>query len=188
MAKRPSHNLEKQSNLSDLLRSKVDQSIVYQTLPSRENLSRNTQHDTPDEIIGHEKTGTVAASVGEFMRADSLNDDRKIDIISNAARIEMPDEAEFPDKFEFEIYRLRARVVELECVVRDKDARISTAIAMLEDEALMWRTVMFDHVKETFGRIKRRMGKIESTLSDLKDIQPHVYPKLEIPARWRKDK
>src|SRR6478736_409431 len=48
--------------------------------------------------------------------------------------------------FQFEIIRLRRRVDELECIVRDRDSRVITAIAMLEDELVMYRSLLHDHV------------------------------------------
>jgi len=126
-------------------------------------------------------TGTRIAS-----SRSQMDDGEKIGLVANDPCSIILPEAGFTDKFKLEIYRSRRRIEELECLARDKDERISRAIAMLEDCALMWRRVLHDDVKETYGGIRRRMIKIDSALSYLKDLQPHVFPRLEIPDRWKK--
>lgn len=115
-------------------------------------------------------------------------DTEPVHLVGNAAKVEVIDRLDFPDRFQLEVYSLRRRVEELQGIILDKNDRLSKAIAMLEDEALMWRTVMYDHVDETYGKIKRRMIRIDSTLATLKDIQPRHYPPLEIPDSWKSGK
>jgi len=109
-----------------------------------------------------------------------------VDLIGNAGVIEIPDDAGLPDAYEFEILRLRRRVDELECTVKDRDRRNVRAIAMLEDELQMWRTFLHDHVSESHSEIQRRVARIESTLMVLKDIGGQVYPEMQLPERWKK--
>jgi hypothetical protein len=84
-----------------------------------------------------------------------------------------------PDDYQFEIYRLRRRVAELECAIHDRDDRIRRSLASLEDELLFWRTFLHDKVGETVGQIQRRVIRLESTLAFIKNPQPLIYPKLE---------
>lgn len=115
-----------------------------------------------------------------------FKDDEHVVLISNTSKVEVIDRQEFPDRYQLEVYSLRRRVEELECLVHDKNDRLCKAIATLEAELLMWNAVMYEHLPETYGQIKRRMIKIQGTLSDLKDLQPRYYPKLEIPEQWKK--
>jgi hypothetical protein len=101
-------------------------------------------------------------------------------IIVNAATIDRLSDNEFPDKYQLELYRLRRRVADLEAVITDKNDRIGHCLAMLEDEILFWRTYMQHGIGETLGQLDRRIGRLESTLAFIRDIQPHVVPPLEI--------
>jgi len=109
-----------------------------------------------------------------------------IDMISNAGVLDTPNAEQIPNNYQFEIIRLRRRVDELECIVRDRDSRVVSAIAMLEDELAMYRTLLHDHVAETHDGIKRRVLSLESTLETLKAKGSKFYPALEIPERFRK--
>jgi hypothetical protein len=106
--------------------------------------------------------------------------------INNAPPIQEPISNDIPTEHEFEIYRLRRRVAELESAISDRDDRIRHSLASLEDELLFWRTFMLDKVGETLGQLHRRIGRLESSLAFIKDIQPHIYPPLQIPAQWKK--
>src|SRR5690242_20002933 len=76
-----------------------------------------------------------------------------VDIIGNAGVLDSPDDSHIPNRYEFEIIRLRRRVEELECIVRDRDSRVVSAIAMLEDELVMYRTLLHAHIAETHDGI-----------------------------------
>lgn len=108
-----------------------------------------------------------------------------VEIISNAGVLSIPDEKDVPNEYEFEILRLRRRVEELECTVHDRDERNVKAMAMLEDELQMWRTLMQDHVQETHGGIQRRIIRLESTLLTLREKGSRAYPALSIPEAWK---
>ena len=144
---------------AESLVSSVDQTISYQTLPSPEELGRNTQTPPGLDIIGR-KPGPRIASTDEAM---------PVDLISNAGALIVPDESSIPNEYEFEILRLRRRVDSLEDAVREKNERNVHAIAMLEDELQMWRCFMHEHVAETHDGIRRRVLRIESTLMTLKE-------------------
>jgi len=109
-----------------------------------------------------------------------------VDMISNAGVIDSLDDGEIPNDYEFEIIRLRRRVDELECIVRDRDSRIVSAIAMLNDELTMYHTLLHAHVAETHGDITRRVLRIKSTLDTLTSKESKFYPPVEVPERWRK--
>ena len=141
------------------LASSVDLTISYQTLPSPEELGRNTQPPPGPDII-RRKPGPHIASSDEAM---------PVDLISNAGLLVIPDESTIPNEYEFEILRLRRRVESLECVVREKNARNVHAITMLEDELQMWRMFMHEHIAETHDGIRRRVLRIESTLMTLRE-------------------
>src|SRR5678816_504899 len=102
-----------------------------------------------------------------------------VDMISNAGVTNTPDADQIPNDYQFEIIRLRRRVDELECIVRDRDSRVVSAIAMLEDELTMYHTLLHDHVAETHDGIKRRTLSLESTLETLKAKGSKFYPPLE---------
>ena len=113
------------------------------------------------------------------------NDDKApVGMIANAGQLSPLED--IPDAYRLEVFRLRRRVAELEMTIRGKDLRIVRAIAMLEDELQMFRTLMYDHIAETHGGIQRRMAHIRATLEYLKDINAGPVPPLEIPERWRK--
>jgi len=111
---------------------------------------------------------------------------QELNFISNAGALNTPDDKEIPSGYEFEILRLRRRIDELECIVRDRDRRIVSAIAMLEDELMMYRTLLHAHVAETHDGVQRRTLRIESTLGTLKEKGSKFYPPLELPKRWQK--
>ena len=106
--------------------------------------------------------------------------------ISNAPGTNVPDDETWPDRYQFEIQRLRQRITQLECTVRDKDERIVRALAMLNDELQFWRTFLLDKVGDTRGGIQRRVVRLESTTAFLIDKQSHIYPQFDVPARWQK--
>lgn len=114
---------------------------------------------------------------------DFIDSSNPVSLIANAGSIDTP--AEIPDEYQLEIYRLRRRVTELEFTIRGKDQRIVRAIAMLEDDLQMFRTLMYDHVTETHGGITQRMARLAATLDYLKDIN-YPAPPLELPAHPRK--
>lgn len=155
----------------------VDPTISYQTLPSPERSGANVKDEPAGDIIGH-SDGTGVA----------LNPDmnQKVFPVSNAPALDVPDGPEIPDEYQFEIYRLRARIIELENIVRDKDDKLRHALTALEDELLFWRTGLDDRVWETLGTIFRRVQRLESAIANLKDRSPKHYPPLEVPARWTK--
>ena len=119
-------------------------------------------------------------------RDNQCADDEAANLISNSAVIDAPDDREIPDRYEFEMIRLRRRVAELECIVRDRDDRIVRALSMIEDELSFWRSFLHDHVADTMGGIMRRVGRLESSLDYLKEKGSRFYPPLEIPAAWKK--
>lgn len=106
--------------------------------------------------------------------------------ISNAPQLEVPDD--FPDKYKFELTRLRNRVKNLEADLKDKDGRLLKALGMLDDELMFWRTFLNLHVGESLGQINNRVNRIVGTIDYLKDRQPHVFPALELPERWKQKK
>ena len=160
-----------------------DQFISYQTLPSCENNGANNQGSPPPDIIGHKLHGRALANVPGVPRHRGSD---TVDMIANAGVENAPDADQIPNDYQFEIIRLRRRVDQLECIVRDRDSRVVTAIAMLEDELVMYRTLLHDHVAETHDGIKRRVIRIETTLQTLKAKGSKFYPPLDIPERWQK--
>ena len=109
-----------------------------------------------------------------------------VDMIANAGVENASDADQIPNDYQFEIIRLRRRVDELECIVRNRDSRVVAAIAMFEDDLVMYRTLLHDHVAETHDGIKRRVIRIETTLQTLKAKGSKFYPPLDIPERWQK--
>lgn len=107
-------------------------------------------------------------------------------MIGNAPVIENESESNFPDKYKLEIYRLRRRVADLESTLMDKNDRVVKAIQILESEAAMFRQIIYDDVRETYGQIKQRMIKIDGALQELKHKGSRYYPPLEIPEAWQK--
>lgn len=114
------------------------------------------------------------------------DDDIVVKVIANAPEIEQPLDSEIPNDYQFEIFRLKRRVAELEIIVLDKDTRIRRSLTMIEDELLFWRTGILDHVWEKMGAIQKRIVRLEATLTYLRDIQPHNVPRLEPPVAWKK--
>lgn len=106
--------------------------------------------------------------------------------ISNAPVVTAPADSEVPDRHEFEVMRQRRRVLELECIVRDRDDRIVKAIGMIEDELAFWRTYLHDHVGETMAGISRRVGRLESARDYMTVKGSRYYPPLEMPEGWKK--
>jgi hypothetical protein len=113
-------------------------------------------------------------------------DDTTVNPIANAPRIEAPVDSSVPNEYQFEIYRLRRRVDELECIVKDRDERLVRAISIIEDELQFWRTGLHQHVWETTGAVTRRVLRLESVMSYIKEAGAHFWPALDIPERWRK--
>ena len=107
-------------------------------------------------------------------------------MIANAGELKSADAGDIPNDYQFEIMRLRRRVDELECIVRDRDRRVVAGIAMLEDELAMYRTLLHEHIAETHDGIMRRIIRIESALATLKAKGSTYYPPLPIPKRWQK--
>ena len=161
----------------------LDQDISYQTLPSYENSGANDHQDTTPDIIGHKLRGAAIAPP-PYVRPKP--EQQELNFISNAGALNTSDDKEIPSGYEFEILRLRRRVDELECIVRDRDRRIVSAIAMLEDELMMYRTLLHAHVAETHDGVQRRTLQIESTLDTLKEKGSKFYPPLPIPKHWQK--
>lgn len=170
----------------------LDQYISYQTLPSPRKHGKNAKVMPHREIIGHCENGpdiAPALRVRNTKPQGTLADsDEPAHLISNAGVIEIPDERDLPNEYEFEILRLRRRAQELECTVRDKDERIVRAIGMLEDELQMYRTYLHERVGETHGGIMRRVLRLEATLNFLKDPNARVYPDLSVRDSWKKGK
>jgi len=94
--------------------------------------------------------------------------------IKNTGTVNIPDDTNIPDEYQFEILRLRRRIEELESAVRNRDERTLRAMAMLEDELQMWRTFMRDHVTETYDGIRRRIVRIDSTLMTLRETSNRI--------------
>lgn len=163
----------------------LDKNIAYQTLPSVENKSTNIQTKPQADIISHKPKGPPIA-YPDLAVPQKFNSDEPVNVISNAALLDIPDAKDVPTKHEFEIMRLRRRILELDAVVRDKDARIVRAIGALEDELQLWRTYLHDHVGETMGSLLRRVIRLESTADYLRDKGAHVAPSLDIPSKWAK--
>ncbi len=156
---------------AESLAPSVDQTISYQTLPSTEELGRNSQPPPGLDIIGRQPGPRIASS----------DTTMPVDLIRNAGAIIVPDEGTIPNEYEFEILRLRRRVDSLEDAVRGKNERNLHAIAMLEDELQMWRSFMHEHVAETHDGIRRRILRIESTLMTLKEsggLAPLIQSKM----------
>ena len=161
----------------------LDRSISYQTLPSPENRGTTGQMGPSPNIIGHKLRGALLA------KSEGVSDSRDktpADMIANAGALKAFSDEEIPNDYQFEIIRLRRRVEELECLIRDRDRRVVAAITMLEDELAMYRALMHDHIAETHDGIRRRTLRIEATLNTLKEKGSKLYPPLEIPKRWRK--
>lgn len=166
----------------------LEPNISYRKLPTSEDQSRNDQTEPRPTIIG-QKSGSalaihpaIAPMVPASKHTASAETPR---LISNAGELDIPDDAGVPDEYKFEIFRLRRRIAELECTVRDRDERNVRAISMLEDELQFWRTFMHDHVGDTHDGIQRRIVRIESTLLRLREKGSKFYPSLEIPDRWK---
>jgi hypothetical protein len=116
------------------------------------------------------------------------NTDAAADIIANAPAVVAPSTPDLPDEYQLEIYRLRRRVAELECIVKDRDERIIRAISMIEDELQFWRSFIHQHIRATIGEIQARTLRLESVISYLKEKGAHFWPALDIPAQWQSDK
>ena len=119
---------------------------------------------------------------------DDKPDSEIAELMANAAVLEVPPDSGIPTEYEFEIYRLRRRVAELEDIVRDKNERNLRAIQMLEDELQMWRTFMHQNIAEKYGEIRRRMARLESTLTGMKEPRTRSYQPLEVSKSWQKAK
>lgn len=105
--------------------------------------------------------------------------------ISNAPILKVPDDSEIPNSYQFEIFRLRRRVAELDMIVIDANEKISVAIAVIDNELLYWRTGLHLHVWETMGQLQRRITNLETASAMLKALSAKPVP-LELPERWRK--
>lgn len=114
------------------------------------------------------------------------NDSAAVDIIANAPEVLETAGPEIPDEYQLEIYRLRRRVAELECIVKDRDERIVRAIGAIESELQFWRSLLYQHISATMGEIQARVLRLEAAVSYLKEKGAHFWPPLEIPARWKR--
>jgi hypothetical protein len=112
--------------------------------------------------------------------------DAAADIIANAPVLEEP--PDLPNEYHFEILRLRRRVVELECIVKDRDERIVRALSMIEDELQFWRSFLHQHIQATMREIQARVLRLDTVVAYLKDTGAHFWPPLDTPARWQSDK
>jgi len=135
------------------------------------------------EVPGLRQSGVNVAESRGMQPKSGRN---AVDMIANAGELNSPDDDQIPNTYQFEIIRLRRRLDELECIVRDRDSRVASAIAMLEDELVMYRTLMHDHIAETHDGVTRRVLRIQSTLDTLREKGSKFYPPLEMPDRWRK--
>ena len=144
----------------------------------------NNSKDLPATNTRDKKSAGAAIAPPPYVRPKP--EQQELNFISNAGALNTSDDKEIPSGYEFEILRLRRRVDELECIVRDRDRRIVSAIAMLEDELMMYRTLLHAHVAETHDGVQRRTLQIESTLDTLKEKGSKFYPPLPIPKHWQK--
>lgn len=135
-----------------------------------------------------QSTGPHPASIPSPMPPahKAVRDDEPVNPISNAPVLAAPEEADALNPHRLEIFRLRRRVAELECAVRDRDDYIRRAINVIEDQLQFWRTFLHDHVGETLGGIMRRVGRLESALAYMKERGGHHVPALEIPPAFRR--
>jgi len=156
--------------------------------------AEDTLCQLPDKILNNSpnlpykkaKRLLCGVALAKLASVTRKSDETKVDMIANAGELNTPGADEIPNDYQFEIIRLRHRVDELECLVRDRDRRIVVAIAMLEDEMVMYRALLHNHITETHDGIMRRVIRIESSLDTLKEKGSKVYPPLPIPKRWRK--
>lgn len=162
-------------------KSHVLSDILCQPLETIPNNSKDLPvADTMDKRLA------AGAAIAQPPRMQPKPKQQELDFISNAGALNTPNDKEIPTSYEFEILRLRRRIDELECIVRDKNRRVVAAIGMLEDEVVMYRTLLHDHIAETHDGVQRRMIRIESTLDTLKEKGSKFYPPLPIPKRWQK--
>jgi len=162
-------------------KSRVVPDILCQPLEIIPNNSKDLPGtDTRDKRL------SAGVAIAQPPRMQPKPKQQELDFISNAGALNTPNDKEIPTSYEFEILRLRRRIDELECIVRDKNRRVVAAIGMLEDEVVMYRTLLHDHIAETHDGVQRRMIRIESTLDTLKEKGSKFYLPLPIPKRWQK--
>lgn len=147
-------------------------------------LSDESHKDSQNLPITPNEERRIAGA--EIASPKDMSKDRTIVPIGNAPVVAETVSRDFPDHFEFEIYKARNRIAELEAMVKDKDQRIMRAITIMESEVQYWHRGLYDHVWESMGEIERRVKRLQGTVELLKDLQPRVIPPLEIPAGWRK--
>jgi hypothetical protein len=158
-------------------------------LPSNERNSINVKITPRRDIIGHKSAGIEVAPlpVVDDSRAKTAGtNDGVISPISNAPVLNIPEDLDLPDRYQFEVYRLRNRITELETVVLEKDDKLRHALVMLDDELLFWRTGLHCHVWETMGRIINRVVRLESAIARIRDKSSKFTSPLDLPARWLK--
>lgn len=170
----------------NLLKSKVRFDILCPLESELPNNSKELPHSRKRVSDVQILPGPPPASKVAPMARDNRADDEAVILISNSAVIDAPEEKELPDRYQFELIRLRQRIAELECIVRDRDDRIVKALAAIEDELSFWRSWLHDHIGETMAGISRRVGRLESSLEYLKQKGSRFYPPLEVPAAWKK--
>jgi hypothetical protein len=90
------------------------------------------------------------------------------------------------DGTSLEVYRLRRREKDLECIIEEKNERLVVALQMLNDELIFWRSGLNDHVWESPGTVLRRVARLEGTIERITSKHSKFYPPLEIPAAWKK--
>lgn len=167
----------------------LDRTISYQTLPSGEDPGVNAQSAQPAEIIRQNKHGAtfaVSPAMDQRRRDKGVTESDAIVPIGNLPSFDSPADDAIPNDYQFEIWRLRRRVVELECELLDRVDKIRQAIEVIDGELLYWRTGLHSHVWESLGQIQRRVVRLEAALAALKAPGSKVVPPLEIPARWKK--
>ena len=173
--------VRKERNINVLHANRDLKDILCQPLETIPNNSKDLPGaDTMDKRLA------AGVAIAQPTRMQPKPKQQELDFISNAGTLNTPDDQDIPTGYELEIFRLRRRVDELECIVRDKNRRVVAAIGMLEDEVVMYRTLLHDHIAETHDGVQRRMIRIESTLDTLKEKGSKFYPPLPIPKRWQK--
>lgn len=185
------NNMPKKAKRIVFSDSYIGKRILCQPKPKTSNNSNKLPKLPPHALCELLYTGPAVAPtlptapMARTTTREASKDDT-VEIISNAGVLTIPDEKDVPNEYEFEILRLRRRVDELECTVRDRDERNVRAIAMLEDEMQFWRSLMYDHIEAKYGDIQRRIMRIESTLMTLREKGSRYYPPLPLPAGWTK--
>lgn len=126
---------------------------------------------------------------GAFSRHSKMQDHApKIDNapvcpISNLPRLARLS-SRIPNKYEFEIWRLRRENLSLTYDCRRANGKIARALLVLHDELRFWRVGLYEKQWETYSQIIVRMRHLEATIRCLEDVQPTgEIPQLK--PRWR---